>query len=116
MGPALIQGFREYLLKRCIRLEMTIRNLENQGFDNDDCAAHLESYTGPLRMASLAQLDVCYRKEFNEVEQALGRIEANQYGICLGCGREIDAERLQGCPEREFCEICEAVQQAMRPR
>jgi DnaK suppressor protein len=41
------------------------------------------------------------------VEGALSRIEAGEYGECLGCGEEIDPRRLEAQPEAPFCIECQ---------
>ncbi len=43
-----------------------------------------------------------------QVEAALERIEAGEYGECLGCGEEIDSGRLEAKPEAAFCLECQS--------
>ena len=38
-----------------------------------------------------------------EIEAALRRIEDGTYGMCVACGRPIDAERLQAVPYATLC-------------
>ncbi len=38
-----------------------------------------------------------------EIEAALGRIEDGTFGICIECGRPIDAERLEAVPYAKLC-------------
>ncbi|VFU19112.1 conserved hypothetical protein [anaerobic digester metagenome] len=42
-----------------------------------------------------------------QIEEALGRIEAGRYGICLRCGQEIPPERLKAIPEAPLCVACQ---------
>jgi len=41
------------------------------------------------------------------IEEALDRIEAGDYGICLGCEEPIPAKRLQALPWAKFCVECQ---------
>jgi len=45
------------------------------------------------------------------IEEALGRIEAGRYGICLRCGREIPEGRLEVAPEAPLCEVCQGLEE-----
>ncbi len=39
----------------------------------------------------------------DEIEAALGRIEAGTYGLCASCGRPIDSDRLEAVPYATLC-------------
>jgi len=43
-----------------------------------------------------------------QVDSALGRFEADEYGDCLDCGEAIDARRLGARPEAPFCIACQS--------
>ncbi len=45
-------------------------------------------------------------KEMDATDIALGKIRANAYGICEGCGDEIPMERLRAIPWTPFCRSC----------
>jgi RNA polymerase-binding transcription factor DksA len=40
---------------------------------------------------------------YNEVKDALARIDAGTYGTCRVCGKEIEAERLDADPSADTC-------------
>jgi DnaK suppressor protein len=46
------------------------------------------------------------RAELTQVAAALERQEEGLYGICEGCGSEIDASRLAGAPYATSCASC----------
>jgi RNA polymerase-binding transcription factor DksA len=48
------------------------------------------------------------KQEFIELRDAMQRIEEDDYGACIGCGKTIAYARLQDEPQTERCEICEA--------
>ncbi len=47
-----------------------------------------------------------HKKEFDDIECALQKIEEKRYGICEMCGDEIDIERLRIKPHAKYCIIC----------
>jgi DnaK suppressor protein len=42
-----------------------------------------------------------------EVQEALGRIDAGTFGVCAGCGGNIDARRLAAVPWASSCIVCQ---------
>jgi RNA polymerase-binding protein DksA len=42
-----------------------------------------------------------------EIDTALGRLEAGGYGICVSCGREIPEARLLATPTVQTCIACQ---------
>jgi len=44
--------------------------------------------------------------ELAEVDAALGRIAAGQYGACIACGGPLGLQRLRAIPEARFCLGC----------
>ena len=46
--------------------------------------------------------------EMRQIEAALGRIAAGEYGICTKCGAEISDDRLDLLPHTPFCQVCAA--------
>ena len=43
------------------------------------------------------------RETLDEVEAALGKLEAGTYGLCEECGEPIAAARLEAMPAARFC-------------
>lgn len=48
------------------------------------------------------------KKELEEIEEALMRIEQGEYGLCIDCGGPISAKRLEIMPETPRCAPCQA--------
>ncbi len=44
--------------------------------------------------------------ELGQISQALQRIEAGEYGVCVECGEPISPERLEANPMAELCIDC----------
>ncbi|HUJ21855.1 MAG TPA: TraR/DksA C4-type zinc finger protein [Bryobacteraceae bacterium] len=47
------------------------------------------------------------------IEEALDRIDAGDYGVCLGCEEQIPAKRLQALPWARYCVNCQQTLGAM---
>jgi|SRR3989344_6240164 len=47
------------------------------------------------------------KKDLQEVQKALGRIDAQKYGICVSCGNKIEEERLKVVPTAIMCLSCQ---------
>ena len=45
-------------------------------------------------------------ERLTELDAALARLSAGDYGVCEGCGRQIPAERLAARPATRFCIAC----------
>jgi DnaK suppressor protein len=43
------------------------------------------------------------RRELDDIESALQRMDAGSYGTCEVCGNEISADRLEAMPATRFC-------------
>jgi DnaK suppressor protein len=48
------------------------------------------------------------RRNLEDVDGALVRIKEGLYGVCVNCGRDIDADRLAFRPESVQCVDCKA--------
>jgi len=51
------------------------------------------------------------RKLLSKIEEAIGRIDEGEYGICDGCGEEIGTKRLEARPVTTFCIDCKTLQE-----
>jgi len=53
--------------------------------------------------------------EMGDIEQALARMHAQTYGVCIDCGQAIGVERLQAYPTAKRCRRCQESRER-RPR
>lgn len=56
-----------------------------------------------------ARLDAINRAALVDVDAALARIEAGTYGLCVECGQEIFAARLEVLPATPYCVSCQQI-------
>lgn len=54
-------------------------------------------------------------EELREVEAARSRLEAGVFGLCIECGLEIDAQRLQVRPACARCMDCQVRHERLHP-
>ena len=110
------EAYQNLLLKIKEQITGDIRGLseDNNGSGNDrggDVSGHA------LHMADVAT-DM-YDREFTlglastdrellyQVNEALERIEANEYGLCITCKKPIPATRLKAIPHAQTCLKCQ---------
>jgi DnaK suppressor protein len=55
---------------------------------------------------TLARLNETQRREIVQIDAALARLEAGEYGSCSDCGQEIDPRRLKALPYALLCTEC----------
>jgi DnaK suppressor protein len=54
--------------------------------------------------------------ELAEIDEALARMDAGQYGLCADCGEAIAPARLQSAPQALRCVACESRHERGQPR
>ncbi len=57
---------------------------------------------------TLARLGDTQRREIQQIDAAIARLEAGEYGFCVDCEQEIDPRRLKALPYALFCAECAA--------
>ena len=51
------------------------------------------------------------RKLLSKIEEAIGRLDEGEYGVCDGCGEDIGIKRLEARPVTTFCIDCKTLQE-----
>lgn len=57
-----------------------------------------------------ANLDQC-QERIRKIDEALHKIDAEEYGYCDACGSEISLQRLKARPEAALCIHCQSAQE-----
>lgn len=93
--------------------EILMRTLVDQdaGEDEDQNPDEMDLADRSADQEVKVSLDHLSEDVLERIGKALGRLEAGTYGKCLGCGKEILAERLLALPYAEFCVRCQASQE-----
>jgi DnaK suppressor protein len=95
---------REEALRSLARLESEARSLDaGQPQDVGDLCV-----TG-LSKESLFQRTSERRSFVRIIDAALARVQQGTYGVCAGCGDEINSRRLEAVPWSQYCLRCQTV-------
>ncbi len=70
------------------------------GDDEDENAGEIAAYSNNIALEDKLE------KEFRDVQNALRRIEKDEYGKCKYCGQEISEDRLRARPTSTSCVAC----------
>ncbi len=112
MEKSELNKYKSRLLAMRKRLFAQVNSIEDAL--HEDATAHGEPTTVPTHPADAdvegldEQIALAQNEEqlLEEVEAALGRIEAGTYGKCTNCGRKISKERLDALPWTPYCIDC----------
>jgi RNA polymerase-binding protein DksA len=108
MDERAIKAFRRVLLQQRQLLFQEVSNVETDLQQiAEDRESELEEAAQEDRAARvLARLDERAKRELQEIERALFRIEVKKYGLCEGCGEPIPRGRLAALPATPYCRSC----------
>ena len=89
------------ILERLGRIARDSRHAERLNADFAEQVVELENDE------VLAGLDDSIRAEVSSIDQAVARIDAGSYGICVRCRKAIPRARLEALPFATRCVACE---------
>ncbi|NPA10968.1 MAG: RNA polymerase-binding protein DksA [Epsilonproteobacteria bacterium] len=106
-----VNHFKEMLLLRKAEIEKIILNISNEIKDISRCEIKDEGDFAAANMDSGRdyQLYLSQKKELEEINHALKKIEEGTYGICEMCDEPIQEERLKIKPYAKYCIICREI-------
>lgn len=105
----MLQQKREEVYERIQKLrEITLEsNYKDSYGDHSGYAFHMADQGTDAMEREKAFLFLSREeKYFQQIEQALQRIELDEYGICRVCGNDIDDQRLEIVPTTRICVPC----------
>ncbi len=107
-----LQKFKEQLEQMKVDIiadvEQTLNDMTSQNEnipDPNDRATVESDRSFELRLRSRE------RKLLDKIDEAIGRIENGEYGICDDCGEKIRIKRLEARPVAKFCINCKTKQE-----
>jgi RNA polymerase-binding transcription factor DksA len=76
------------------------KKINGEDTDMEEKADNVEEYD------NLLSLEYSLELKLKDVNLALEKIKNGTYGTCEKCGKEIEKERLEVCPEARLCMKC----------
>ena len=115
MTALALQARRNLMSRRRSLLRLAHPEGANSVAGGPDVLDRAESITLERMRQQLAEREL---EELSEIEAALARLEAGQWGRCQTCGGPIGRQRLQALPEARECLGCrtESEKQVHPPR
>ena len=106
-----IKHFKEILLMRKAEIEKILFNLSNEINDINSCEIKDDGDFAAASMDSGRdyQIYLAQKKELEEINDALKKIDEGTYGICEMCDEPISEERLKIKPYAKYCIICREI-------
>lgn len=115
-GPALEEEFRRRLYQARTQLIQTV------ALTGEELASLEDEPGDPLGDVpvqdvadTLSRLEGRERHQLDEIDAALGRLEAGTYGVCARCSCAIPLARLRARPTARFCVPCQVSEEAGGP-
>ncbi|WP_435748692.1 TraR/DksA family transcriptional regulator [Microbacterium sp. PMB16] len=104
---ARLQELRAQAVARVSATAATLGELtHDRESSNDDDEHDPEGVTLSSEWSRLTGLAEAAASELRQVDDALARMDAGDYGVCANCGRAIPAGRLEARPFAVHCVAC----------
>ena len=101
-----LEKFKKILLKLKNEILVIIQNQENPNDSKDEMDEVDQAATMVgQQMGSLMSTN--FNKNLSRVNEAMTKMESNQFGKCIECGKEISLKRLEILPVAELCISCQ---------
>jgi len=110
-----LQVMKSKLLGERERLEGDLASLEEStAATPKDSSGDLSSYSSHMADQGTDSMErekaflfaAVKRRRMEEIDLALGRIEAGTFGVCEACGKPIPLKRLERVPDASLCVTC----------
>jgi len=109
MDSLKVIALRDRLVKRRNEIVANLHRIDDQRHAVANHVEWMDEATYSHRGELFRLLSRSWHEEIYQVDQALARLLAGRYGICLGCAGIIEIARLEAIPESEYCDACHAV-------
>jgi len=106
-----IEFYKEILIKRKNELEKILLSISHEIREINKCEVKDEADLAVTSMDSGREYQIYLKqkKELEEINEALKKIEEGTYGICEMCEEKIQEERLKIKPFAKYCIICREI-------
>ncbi len=113
-----LEKFKKILLEQREQLAGNAKRALNGDIhlDPDDFPDEMDSASSEINLSFTGRLRERERHLLGKIDQALAKIEANEYGLCENCGEEVGLKRLEARPVAELCIDCKSEQERLERR
>ena len=110
----MLKEIEEKLLKEKESIEKELNKFAKEDATPDNWNTKFPKYDGDLESEAdevqeyekLLSVEYSLEKKLTDVNLALEKIKNNSFGKCEKCGKEINPERIEACPEARLCSKC----------
>ena len=113
MNTAIFRKQVERLKRRRDQLAMALQHLGKEPDHVEQNPDWLDQAAYETGVNIVDHLNEWYLTEIGHIDEALDRIERNQYGFCLACHVAIELHRLETAPEAEYCSSCQDMREQL---
>jgi RNA polymerase-binding transcription factor DksA len=103
-----LESKRECLMEELRKLETSIRQIAKQRERGSLYSDDGDGVTDILEMDRYLAWQKQTIDHLSETEHALRKFEQGTYGLCEGCGQQIDPGRLEALPQVSLCVSCKS--------
>lgn len=114
METAIIRKQAEILKRRRDHLAAALAHLNKEPNHVEQNPDWVDQAANETSIDVLDHLRERYLTEIGYIEDALDRIERNQYGFCLACHQAIELHRLENAPETQYCSDCQNMREEVQ--
>ena len=109
MDKKKLDQFRKRLEERQSMLRRNVSRTEADGRQSDEDAAQdiADRAASSYNKEFLFHQSNSDRQLLQMVENALARIREGSFGLCISCGQDINAKRLEAVPWTRYCIECQ---------
>ncbi len=100
--------FREVLLAKRQELVGQVTSLKGDSLTREDAVATEEDGTDAFERQLALTIASSERDTIFEIDEALRRLEFNNYGVCEQCNKLIEEQRLKAMPFVKMCIACKS--------
>ncbi|HWP84061.1 MAG TPA: TraR/DksA family transcriptional regulator [Terriglobia bacterium] len=113
MDKKKLEQYKKRLLDRKEQLEAIVSRAEHDGREADEEAPNdlADKATNSYTKEFLFKKSSDDRFILSLIQEALERMEAGEYGICVACGGEMQQKRLDAVPWARHCIECQEKQE-----
>lgn len=109
MNQKELQHFKGLLLSKKEEIMKSFKETKEEGreYSTSEVGDSVDIASNSYEREILFELTDNERKQLNDIDSALKKIEEKNFGTCESCGSKISGERLEALPTALLCISCQ---------